>query len=73
MPHDFDALEGEVLVFARKLIERGECSECVARALAFASMGMAYDCGDVASIRATMAALLRASEQDETTAATVPH
>ena len=68
----FDLLEDEAVEFARKLVQRGECSDCVCRALAFAAMGLAYDTDNVASLRNTMAALLRASEQDKTTAATVP-
>ena len=40
-------------------------SDCVCRALAFAAMGLAHDTGNVASIRNTMAALLRASERAE--------
>ena len=65
MAHDFDELENQAVKFARKLMERGECSDCVCRALAFAAMGLAFDTDNVASIRATMVALLRASERAE--------
>ena len=67
MAHDFDELENQAVKFARKLIQRGECSDCVCRALAFAAMGMAFDTDNVASIRATLASLLRASERAEQT------
>ena len=40
-------------------------SDCVCRALAFAAVGLAFDTDNVASIRATMAALLGASERAE--------
>jgi hypothetical protein len=40
MAHDFDELENQAATFARKLIQRGECSDCVCRALAFAAMGL---------------------------------
>ena len=73
MAHDFDELENQAVQFARKLMERGECSDCVCRALAFAAMGLAFDTDNVPSIRATMAALLRASERAQTTEATVAH
>ena len=48
-------------------------SDCVCRALAFAAVGMAFDHDNVASIRATLIALVGASERAETTAAMVPH
>ena len=62
----FDDLEDQAQAFSRDLLQRGECSDCVCRALAFAAMGLAYDTDNVASLRATLAALVRASEQDET-------
>ena len=37
----FDELEQQAVTFARAMLERGECSECVCRALAFAAMGLA--------------------------------
>ena len=45
----FDQLEEAAVTFARKLIQRGECSDCVCRALAFASMGLAFDTDNVPS------------------------
>jgi hypothetical protein len=63
---DFNELEHQAVRFARKLIRNGECSDCVCRALAFAAMGLAFDTDNVPSLRATMVALLRASEQAET-------
>ena len=73
MAHDFDELENQAVTFARNLIERGECSDCVCRALAFAAVGLAFDTDNVDSIRATLASLMRASKRAETTAAMVPH
>ena len=61
---DFDELEHQVLAHARSLLERGECSDCVCRALAFCAMGLAHDTDNVASLRATLGALLRATEPE---------
>ena len=68
----FDLIEDEAVEFARGLLQRGECSDCVCRALAFASMATAFDTDNVPSLRATLGALLRASEQDEMTAVSAP-
>ena len=59
----FDLIEDEAVEFARKLIQRGECSDCVCRALAFAAVGLAHDTDNAASIRATLTALLQASKR----------
>ena len=47
---DFDELEEQAVTFARALLERGECSDCVCRALAFAAVGLAFDTDNVASM-----------------------
>jgi hypothetical protein len=66
MAHDFDQLEDQATAFARGLIRRGECSDCVARALVFAAMGLAFESEDgVAAMHQTLAALLRGIEEQE--------
>ena len=72
-PPTFEQLEADAQLFARGLVKRNACPCCVSKALLFAAMELAHETDGVPAMRATLAALLEAGEQDETTAATVQH
>jgi hypothetical protein len=67
MAHDnFDRLENQATAFARTLLRQGECADCVARALVFAAIGLAFESEDgVAAMHQTLAALVRGIEEQE--------